>query len=55
MSLIGVIHKLILEVMKRYESIYSIQVVQMFNEINCWSEIFAGMTFLQHGNEQSIT
>ena len=34
---------------------YSIQGVQMFNEINCWSEIFAGMSILQHGNEQSIT
>ena len=51
MSLIGVIHKLIIKVMKAY----SAQVVQMFNEINCWSEIFAGMSFLQHENEQSIT
>ena len=34
---------------------YSIQVVQMFNEINCWSELYAGVSFLQRRIEQSIT
>ena len=33
----------------------SIQVVQMFNEINCWSELFAGVSFLQRRIKESIT